>query len=98
MISSALRSAWLTKSPGPFSETCRFCTSPKSRASERPAFMAACTMTLMIAERAIAAYPCSKICRRSVSAAHIGEFVGVDDDALARPDERRHENADAVFQ
>jgi hypothetical protein len=35
------------------SETCRFCTSPKSRASERPALSADCTITLRRAERAI---------------------------------------------
>ena len=52
-ISSARWSAAETKSPGPFSETCRFSTSPKSRARPRPALSTALTMTLSRAVRAM---------------------------------------------
>ena len=38
----------LTKSPAPLTDTCRFSTSPKSRASCRPALRAASTMMLMV--------------------------------------------------
>src|SRR5215468_2242913 len=50
-VRSARRSAWLTKSPGPFSETCRFSTSPKSRLRLLAAAKAARIITVMVAER-----------------------------------------------
>src|SRR5262245_20968742 len=50
-VRSALMSAWLTKSPGPFSETCRFSTSPKSRFRLLAAAKAARIITVMVAER-----------------------------------------------
>src|SRR3954447_18450894 len=53
MISSERRSAAETKSAGPLRETCRFSTSPKSRLRPRAAFIAAPTMTLRIADRAM---------------------------------------------
>ena len=40
-------SAAETKSPGPLRETCRFSTSPKSRFSERDAFITASVITVM---------------------------------------------------
>src|SRR4030081_2798576 len=40
----------VTKLAGPFSDTCRFSTSPRSRLRLRPARRAALTMTLMRAE------------------------------------------------
>src|SRR5690606_8179328 len=53
MICSARRSAFETKSAGPLRETCRFSTSLKSRVRDLPALMAALTITLRRAERAI---------------------------------------------
>src|SRR5829696_2938738 len=50
-MASALRSAALTKSLGPFRETCRFSTSPKSRLSERAAFITASVMTVIRGDR-----------------------------------------------
>src|SRR5262245_11784337 len=44
-------SAWLTKSPGPFSEICRYSTSPKSRFRLLAAAKAARIITVMVAER-----------------------------------------------
>ena len=49
-IFSALRSAAETKSPGPFTETCRFSTSPKSRFKPRPALRAAAVITFISAD------------------------------------------------
>src|SRR5258708_17527286 len=40
----------VTKLAGPFSETCRFSISPRSRLRLRPARRAALTMTLIVAE------------------------------------------------
>ena len=50
-VRSALMSAWLTKSPGPFSETCSCSTSPKSRLRFLAAAKAARIITVMVAER-----------------------------------------------
>src|SRR6267154_2449146 len=50
-VRSALMSAWLTKSPGPFSETCSCSTSPKSRFRFLAAAKAARIITVMVAER-----------------------------------------------
>src|SRR5262245_17973160 len=50
-VRSALMSAWLTKSPGPFSEICRCSTSPKSRLRLLAAAKAARIITVMVAER-----------------------------------------------
>src|ERR671912_913760 len=50
-VRSALMSAWLTKSPGPFSEICRCSTSPKSRFRNFAAAKAARIITVMVAER-----------------------------------------------
>src|SRR3954464_5971684 len=47
-----MMSARLTKSPGPFSETCSCSTSPKSRFSDLAAAKAARIITVMVAERA----------------------------------------------
>ena len=66
----------------------------KSRASERPALVAACTMTLRIAERAMRR--CSL--PGSVGAAQVGELVGVNENTLARRDERRHQDANAILE
>ena len=49
-VSSARRSAAVTKLAGPLSETCRFSTSPKSRLSARAALRAAAIITLRRAE------------------------------------------------
>src|SRR4029453_6900391 len=50
-VRSALMSAWLTKSPGPFSEICRCSTSPKSRFRLLAAAEAERIITVMVAER-----------------------------------------------
>src|SRR5216684_680967 len=50
-VRSALMSAWLTKSPGPFSETWSCSTSPKSRLRLLAAAKAARIITVMVAER-----------------------------------------------
>ena len=50
-VRSARTSAWLTKSPGPFSEICRCSTSPKSRFIALAAAKAARIITVMVAER-----------------------------------------------
>src|ERR687894_136001 len=50
-MASALWSAAETKSPGPLRDTCRFSTSPKSRLSERAAFMTASVITVISGER-----------------------------------------------
>ena len=50
-MSSARRSAAVTKFAGPFSETCSFSTSPKSRLRLRAALRAAAVMTFIRAER-----------------------------------------------
>src|SRR5256714_14178612 len=49
-MSSARWSAAETKFAGPFSETCRFATSPKSRFRLRPALRAAAIITLSRAD------------------------------------------------
>src|SRR5260221_6280162 len=51
MIFSDLRSAAETKSPGPFSDTCRFSISPRSRFNPRPALRAVAVITFIRAER-----------------------------------------------
>src|SRR5262245_4971824 len=88
-ICSARRSAAQTKLAGPFNDTCRCSTSPKSRLSDRAALRAAWIMTLRSAERSMSV---------SVGAADVGDFVGVDHDLLAGGDERRHHDAQPVLQ
>src|ERR1700722_4341445 len=51
MLFSARLSARLTKSPGPFIDTCSSLTSPKSRLRPRPALMAAPVITVIKADR-----------------------------------------------
>src|ERR1700722_245767 len=51
MVLSSRLSARLTKSPGPFIDTCSSLTSPKSRLRPRPALMAALVITVIKAER-----------------------------------------------
>src|SRR3984885_10936820 len=51
MVFPARLSARLTKSPGPFMDTCSSLTSPKSRLRPRPALMAAPVITVIKAER-----------------------------------------------
>jgi len=55
-VRSALMSAWLTKSPGPFSETCSCSTSPKSRFSVRAALRGRREMGAQMLEVAVWGY------------------------------------------
>src|SRR3984957_4472894 len=57
MVLSSRLSARLTKSPGPFIDTCNSLTSPKSRLSPRPALMAALVITVIKAERIMGMFP-----------------------------------------
>ena len=88
IVSSALRSAAVTKSPGPLSDTCRFSTSPKSRVSARAALRAAATMTLRRAE----------CCHQLRPRGDVGDSLVDDHDLLAGADERRHQDAQAVLE
>src|SRR6266851_9018891 len=123
-------SAWLTKSPGPFSETWSCSTSPKSRLRLLAAAKAARIITVMVAERgaserrsggpersrpgAMGARPTRAtgrslvrwLGRRSVGTAtvrsvlcafHVAAILGVDHQARADADMRRHHHADAAF-
>src|SRR5262249_14718173 len=78
-----------TKLAGPFNDTCRCSTSPKSRLSDRAALRAAWIMTLRSAERSMPV---------SIGAADVGDFIGVDDDLFAGSDEGRHHDAQPVLQ
>src|SRR5690606_11696385 len=101
-VASAVRSAWVTKSAGPFLETCRCSTSLKSRSILRAALRAASSIALISADFLAIdlALFCSRrreYAARSVGALHILVSFGVDHDLLADAAERRHHDANSVF-
>src|SRR5262249_18437781 len=92
-----LWSAMETKSPGPLLETWSCETSPKSRFNERAALSAALAITLMMAER-VAILIRSQSRGSVFGAFDVGRVGGVDHDAGAGADMRRHHYADTVLQ
>ena len=75
-----MRSAAETKSPGPLRETCRFSTSPKSRFSERDAFITASVITVIRGERIIDGRSLTRVETRGQRAGRVAG--GLNDEVL----------------